>query len=240
MVEEILRCAVKRQAIHIGYMNLHGAFLYQRDPRFREFLDTAHIVYADGFPVMAWRRMLWGDVSAGMRFSLTHLLPAFLTFCRDHGLAVYYIGSEPAVVQAGIAHFVRVIPGLKLAGCDGFFDMTAGSSGTLSLLRQIAEFKPDIVLLGMGMPRQEIWALDNRGVIAAPVVYACGAAIEYYSGLIALPPAWLGPAGMTWLFRFLHDPRKLWFRYLVEPVLLIPQALTELASRLTGDGHRKR
>jgi N-acetylglucosaminyldiphosphoundecaprenol N-acetyl-beta-D-mannosaminyltransferase len=230
---EILRCAASRETIHVGYMNLHGAFLYQRDSRFREFFDTARMVYADGFPIMAWRRILWGDVTPDMRFTLIHILPTFLAFCRNHGLSVYYVGSEPAVVRAGIEHFTREIPGLKLDGCSGYFDMTIHSSATLSVLRRIESFKPDIVLLGMGMPRQEIWAMENRSSIAAPVVYTCGAAIEYYSGLAALPPAWLGPLGLTWLFRLVHDPRKLWFRYLVEPVMLFPRALSELGSRMT-------
>ncbi len=234
--QEISRSVAAREPVNVGYMNLHGAFLHLRDTRFRQFFEGARIVYADGFPIVFWRRLLWGDVSSDMRFSLTHELPDFFAFCRDRRLSVYYVGSEAAVARAGIDRFVRDIPGLRLGGCGGFFDMARGSAGSQAILKEIEGFAPDILFLGMGMPRQEIWAADNRDAIAAPVVYACGAAIEYYAGHAARPPVWLAAAGLGWLFRLVHEPRKLWFRYLVEPLFLLPAMGRELAARVAAFG----
>ena len=232
--QEISRCIATREPVTIGYMNLHGAYLYRNDIHFREFFDAENIVYADGFSITFLRKLLWGDVAADMRFTLTHELPDFLTFCRDNGYSVFYVGSEEAVVRAGIDYFARSIPGLKFGGCGGFFDQTAGSATSRSVLREIETFGPDILLVGMGMPRQEIWIHGNRNDIAAPIVYACGAAIEFYSGFVARPPAWLGSIGLVWLYRLIQEPRKLWFRYLVEPFFLLPVVFKELAERIRG------
>ena len=232
---EIAQCVASGKRVHIGYMNLHGAFLFAQRARFREFVDTAHIVYADGFPMVLWRRMLWGDVSGGVRFTLTNELPDFLEFCLAQDISVYYIGSEANVVRAGVDCFKERIQGLRLDGRSGYFDLTPGSSGTQSVLREIEAFGPDVLLVGLGMPRQEEWVLSNRKDIRAPVVYTCGAAIEYFSGAVREPPAWLGPYGLTWLFRLSQEPGKLWYRYLVEPLFLIPIALKELWHKIRGN-----
>ena len=81
----------------------------------------------------------------------------------------------------------------------------------------MAEIKPDLVIVGMGMPRQEKWLYENKDKLQAGVIITCGAAMEYFAGTVKTPPRWMGRSGMEWLFRFVENPKKFWFRYMIEP-----------------------
>jgi N-acetylglucosaminyldiphosphoundecaprenol N-acetyl-beta-D-mannosaminyltransferase len=72
----------------------------------------------------------------------------------------------------------------------------------------------------MGMPRQEIWVLNNLEKLHAKVILTCGACMDYIAGEIPTPPRWMGRVGLEWLYRLLSEPGRLWKRYLVEPWFL--------------------
>jgi N-acetylglucosaminyldiphosphoundecaprenol N-acetyl-beta-D-mannosaminyltransferase len=74
--------------------------------------------------------------------------------------------------------------------------------------------------VGMGMPRQEHWIMDNLHRLHSMVVLPCGASIDYVCGEIPTPPRWAGRWGLEWLCRLLAEPRRLWKRYLIEPWFL--------------------
>jgi N-acetylglucosaminyldiphosphoundecaprenol N-acetyl-beta-D-mannosaminyltransferase len=78
-------------------------------------------------------------------------------------------------------------------------------------------------MVGMGMPRQEHWIVDNFELLGPVVVLPCGAAIDYVAGEIPTPPRWAGRCGLEWLYRLAAEPGRLWKRYLIEPwfVLLL-------------------
>jgi N-acetylglucosaminyldiphosphoundecaprenol N-acetyl-beta-D-mannosaminyltransferase len=72
-------------------------------------------------------------------------------------------------------------------------------------------------MVGMGMPRQEVWVLENREDIDARALFCCGALMDYVAGEIPTPPRWIGRLGFEWLYRLLSEPSRLWRRYLLEP-----------------------
>jgi N-acetylglucosaminyldiphosphoundecaprenol N-acetyl-beta-D-mannosaminyltransferase len=88
-----------------------------------------------------------------------------------------------------------------------------------------------VLIVGMGMPRQQHWTLDNAERLAVNVVSTCGAALDYVAGAIPTPPRWAGRAGLEWACRLAAEPRRLASRYLVEPWGLAPCVLQALARR---------
>jgi N-acetylglucosaminyldiphosphoundecaprenol N-acetyl-beta-D-mannosaminyltransferase len=93
-------------------------------------------------------------------------------------------------------------------------------------------FKPHVLLVGMGMPRQEAWLRANLDALDCGVALPMGAAFDYEAGAIPTPPRWMGQVGMEWLFRLIAEPRRLSSRYLIEPWSLIGPALADLAAGL--------
>ena len=109
----------------------------------------------------------------------------------------------------------------------------SGKDNRRRCLAEIRDYDPDILLVGMGMPRQETWILENQKDIAAHAIFTSGALMDYVAGETPAPPRWLGPLGLEWLYRLLSEPGRLWRRYLLEPWLI----LFYMASRYLRKGH---
>src|SRR5690606_25524795 len=118
----------------------------------------------------------------------------------------------------------------QIAVHHGYFD--AEGAANAALLGAIAAFDPDVVLVGMGMPRQELWIIDNRPALKRGVLFPVGAAFDYEAGVQRAAPRVLGALGVEWLFRLAAQPRRLAFRYLVEPWFLLPAAVADLRAAM--------
>ncbi|MEM7590395.1 MAG: WecB/TagA/CpsF family glycosyltransferase [Cyanobacteria bacterium P01_A01_bin.83] len=89
----------------------------------------------------------------------------------------------------------------------------------------------NILMVGMGMPRQEKWILDNIEDIEANIILPSGACADYVADETPTPPRWMGQVGLEWLYRLVIDPKRLWRRYLVEPWFLAKLFLKEFTQR---------
>ena len=201
----------------IGHHNLHSLFLCQRDPLVRSFYRNCQRCYIDGVPVLWLLRAAGLDTRKGQRFSLMDGFPALLDWLRDENLSVYYLGGSRLAAERARAWLARDYPQLRAVVQHGY-DLVDAS--TISAINQ---FRPDLLLVGMGMPRQEAWLLQHRAQLDAGAMLQAGGTLDYYTGLQARPSPQLSRMGLGWLFRLVHNPRRLWRRYLVTPwALLLP------------------
>jgi len=137
---------------------------------------------------------------------------------RERSWRVFYLGSRPGIADEGARKLIETYSGIDLEYAHGHFD-SAGEENQ-KILERIGSYSPHILFVGMGMPRQEHWILDNLEHLGTAVVLPCGAAIDYVAGEIRTPPRWAGRWGLEWLFRLIAEPGRLWRRYLIEPWLL--------------------
>ncbi|HZS60644.1 MAG TPA: WecB/TagA/CpsF family glycosyltransferase, partial [Gemmatimonadaceae bacterium] len=99
----------------------------------------------------------------------------------------------------------------------GYFDHTPGSADNKAVLADIAGFEPNVLMVGLGMPRQEHWVHAHRAETTANAILLAGAALDYVAGAVPTPPRWAGRWSLEWAFRLAAEPRRLGRRYLVEP-----------------------
>jgi N-acetylglucosaminyldiphosphoundecaprenol N-acetyl-beta-D-mannosaminyltransferase len=99
------------------------------------------------------------------------------------------------------------------------------------VLEEINRIRPQLLLIGMGMPRQEHWVYDNLEHLAANAIVLSGACFDYIAGAIPTPPRWMGQIGLEWLYRLATEPRRLWRRYLLEPWALLPLGVQDLRAK---------
>jgi N-acetylglucosaminyldiphosphoundecaprenol N-acetyl-beta-D-mannosaminyltransferase len=118
--------------------------------------------------------------------------------------------------------------------CDGYFDAGSGSAENEAILQQVNRYKPDLLMVGMGMPRQELWIQANFHRLEAHVIMPSGAAIDYTAGAVPTPPRWAGDMGIEWLFRLLSEPRRLFSRYLIEPWYILGLMIMDCLRRASG------
>ena len=197
--------------------NLHSLYLTRTDPSMAAFYRRCNTCYIDGMAVRIAAAAAGIATTAEQRFSLMDKFPSLMQCARRRGWRVVYLGSSQAVVDRARECLGREFPGLDIALFSGYFDNDD------DVVNAINQLRPDLLLVGMGMPRQERWLLANLERLDVAVATHAGATLDYLVGAQAKPPAWVSSCGFAWLYRLAHDPRRLWRRYLVEPwALLVP------------------
>ncbi|HEY5107525.1 MAG TPA: WecB/TagA/CpsF family glycosyltransferase [Caulobacteraceae bacterium] len=218
----------------IANHNAHSLALMRRDHALAEFFHQADVIQIDSTPMIAWGRLLGAPVTRAHRSTYLDWRAQFWPLADLRRWRVFYLGGAPGVAAVACRRLGAAWPNVTLASNDGFFDSAPGSTDNLRLLERIEAFEPDIVFVGMGMPRQERWILENRAHFTKGVIFPVGAAFDYEAGAQATPPRWSGRLGVEWLFRLLSQPLRLGSRYLIEPWSLLPAAGRDLAAALGG------
>ncbi len=212
--------------------NLNSVHLIRRDPVMQQFFARADLIQIDGMPIIAWGRLLGADLGRQHRSTFLDWWQDIFAMAAARGWRVYYIGSAPGVAATAADRLRQAYPGLQIATRDGFFDATPGSADHSAVLSEITAFAPHILMVGMGMPRQERWIIQNYDTLPPAVVLNVGAAFDYIAGIVPTPPRWTGRWGLEWAWRLAAEPKRLFKRYLIDPWSLLPLVLADLWRRL--------
>ncbi len=220
--------------IVIANHNLHSLYLCARDGDLRAFHATADVTHADGMSVILLGRLLGVPLSRANRVTYNDWIGPLMTDAARHGWRVFSLGGAPGVFETAAATLRAAHPGLILDGAHGYFDATPGSAETTAVLERIAAFRPNVLLVGMGMPRQEHWVRANRGALTANATLMAGAAMDYVAGVVPTPPRGASSFGFEWLWRLAAEPGRLWRRYLIEPWYVMGLVLAAWLRRRPG------
>jgi len=210
-----------------GNHNLHSLYLYYTDERMREFYDRiANYVHVDGMSIVALARLGGVPICREHRVTYVDWIDVLMRRAHQDGWRVFHLGSKPGVAERGAAILRQRYPSLNIETMHGYFAATSGSADNVEVLTSIRRFRPNLLLVGMSMPRQEHWVLENLEQIDANAILMSGATMDYIAGVVRTPPRWAGRCGLEWLFRLCHEPKRLWRRYLLEPWVVGWMALT--------------
>jgi N-acetylglucosaminyldiphosphoundecaprenol N-acetyl-beta-D-mannosaminyltransferase len=222
--------AERKQCV-VASQNLHGLKVLQEEEHFRALHALPQTyVHLDGMPLVALCRLAGIDARGRHRVTLLDLIWPMMELAAAEGWRVYAVGSEPAVLARGLAVIRERYPNLQIAGHHGFFALD-DSAANRALLDELRGFDPQLVLVGMGMGRQERWILANLEALHPASICTVGACLEYLAGAVQTPPRWLGRAGLEWLFRLITDPRRFAHRYLIEPWTVLARVASHSIGR---------
>ena len=208
----------------MGNLNLHGmAVMYNSVGMNRLNSAPEALVMIDGMPIIWLARLLGKNVDRSQRMTSLDYFDDMFRLGALEGWRFDYVGSTPQVLRDGIEVLRQRIPGLDIEGYDGYFDIKDASAGSRQreILDWLDKRNSDVLIVGMGMPRQEEWLDAVQAAVPARVLIPVGAYLEYQVGSLALPPRWMGQLGIEWAFRLVTAPKRLAYRYLVEPFYLI-------------------
>ena len=211
--------------------------LSHEDPALRDFLNQAEIVLCDGAGVMLAARILGGRIPE--RITYADWAWRLAAFAAAEGFSLYFLGARPGVAAEAARRLQQRYPALKIAGVHhGYFDHSVGSQENEAVLQEINASNPDILLIGLGMPLQEYWLMENEHNLNAGVVLTGGAVFDYVSGRLRRGPRLMTKSGFEWLARLLIEPRRLWRRYIVGNPLFLLRVLKQRLSRAHYDTRR--
>lgn len=219
----------RRELHYVCLAAVHGIVECWRDPALRAIYNAAGLCLPDGMPLVWVGRMQRRRVERVYGPDLTLALCAS---AAADGSLVYFHGGAEGVAEALAAEMTRRFPGLLVAGwaAPPFRPETAAEQA--ATVARINASGADVVFVGLGCPKQERWMAANRARLEAPVLLGVGAAFDFHTGRVAQAPRALQSAGLEWLFRLAHEPRRLWHRYLVyNPLFLALLALQALGWR---------
>lgn len=214
LLEELGRLVADGGTHTVAGHNLHSVTLCLSDPDFAAFYDGSSVVLMDGAPVAKlWARAHGPAAGAGQyRLGTTDWLHRIDEIPGLERVAV--LGAGSGANRAAVQELERRLPGAEVQGAPG---ENWGPATEAAASAWLAEFQPQLVLVGLGMPLQEqvIARLSRQGT---PAVYcAVGGAIEQTAGLQRLAPRWIGRLGFEWAYRLLFHPRRVAYRVFVEP-----------------------
>lgn len=201
------------------YHNLHSLYSYFTNPALREHYQGTTVL-VDGMPVIWLMQLFRIPVSRAHRLTYVDFIIPLMQLASDRGWTVFHVGQKPEIQARAMTIVREACPGIDITGHDGYFNQESGSAESLAVIEQMNASNAQIVLIGFGAPKQEAWLHAHRHLINAPIVFTCGACMEYLAGAVKTPPRWMGRLGLEWSYRLLENPRRFAFRYLVEPILL--------------------
>jgi N-acetylglucosaminyldiphosphoundecaprenol N-acetyl-beta-D-mannosaminyltransferase len=192
---------------------VHTVMACQEDPELRAAVLGADFTVPDGQPLV-WALKLLGHPLPDRVYGPELMERACARAART-GQRFYLYGGRNQGALVELARSLRLRhPGLNIVGghVPPFRELTEDEER--AVIADIDRVRPDVVWVGIGVPKQEKWMARMRGKLAAPVLIGVGAAFDFHAGLIPQAPATMQRLGLEWAFRLAQEPRRLWRRYL--------------------------
>jgi N-acetylglucosaminyldiphosphoundecaprenol N-acetyl-beta-D-mannosaminyltransferase len=212
-VAAIARMAQKSAAPRIVCTaNLDHLATIRKDDDFRRVYENADFVVADGMPLVWLSR--FSGVQLQERVAGSDLFWELGRASASTGMRLFFLGGQPCAAEEA-ADVLRVkFPGAQIVGTY------CPPVGTLEdpqedarICDMIVKAEPDVLLVGLGSPKQEKWIVAHKERLGVPVSIGVGAAFDMAAGKVRRAPVWVQRAGLEWSFRLLQEPRRLWKRY---------------------------
>lgn len=234
---ETLTCWIEsRVRAQVVVCPVYTVMLCQQDEALHHVLDHAGLVTPDGMPLVLLGRLL-GRPQVERVYG-PDLMLAFCDHAARSGYRHFFYGGAQGVAEQLAATLTARFPGLQVAGTYSppFRDLTTEESAEVR--RIINDAKPDVVWVGLGSPKQDLWIASNREEIEAPVMIGVGAAFDFITGRVPQAPRWMQRSSLEWLFRLVTEPRRLWRRYLIFNPLFVLLVVLQLLGLRRGPERR--
>lgn len=217
-VELIAGWAARREARTVCACNVHSVVTAKRDPAFAAALQSADLCTADGAPIAWWLRR--AGFPRQPRVAGPDLMWRLCERCERDSLPIYLYGCGDETLERLRSRLARVFPRLRVAGSFSPPFRALEPHEDARVIEQIARSGARIVFVALGCPKQELWLAAHRARIPA-VLAGVGAAFDFHAGVVRRAPPWMRGAGLEWLHRLAHEPRRLARRYLVTNALFL-------------------
>lgn len=210
----------------LAFVNAHAMNSVAESVKFFDSLMSADVVVRDGIGMSILLQML--NQRPGLNLNGTDLIPKILARCSGQPLA-FFGTRDPWLGNAREVVVRKLAPGSSVVTAHGFMDLA-------DYIRIAAQHKPRVIVLGMGMPRQEEVAVALRAALNFSCLIICGGAIiDFLGGKTPRAPLWMRRTGLEWAYRLAREPRRLFKRYVAGNPVFLARAL-QVALRSGREG----
>jgi len=214
---------------YVCFTNAHVAVMAREDPGLRDVINGSFLSLPDGKPVY-----LSGKIRGITE--LEHIPgPDFfrklLASEKSPKLRHYLYGGKTEVLERLVDSLKSRFPQADIVGYESppFRALTEAESTTVN--ERIRSVKPDVVWVGLGAPKQELWMASHWRALRPALLLGVGAAFDFHAGSINRAPVWMQNAGLEWVYRLGQEPKRLWKRYLYTNIMFFLYSIVDIVRR---------
>jgi N-acetylglucosaminyldiphosphoundecaprenol N-acetyl-beta-D-mannosaminyltransferase len=194
--------------------NVDHIVMAEHDERFRTAYRAASLSLVDGTPVL-WASRLLGT-PLPVKVSGSDLVMPLMERAAERGYRVYFLGGAPGVAELAQQKLAESLPRLQIVGMDeSRIDINQDMSRPDEIVERIQRARPDLILVALGAPKQEIWSHARFDQLKPAVMVGVGASLDFIAGVQKRAPRWMSSVGLEWTYRLAQEPRRLAARYLL-------------------------
>jgi len=210
-MEKIKSILMDRHTRLLFFINAHCFNIAQENQSYKDSLLEADLVFNDGVGIDIAARI--GGVNLEANLNGTDLIPAIIELAGKMNKNIYLLGGKPGIAEKAKMRIEKKYPGIQIKGVhSGYFD----EKEEALVIEEINKLNIDLLVVGMGVPRQELWLQRNRHRFNnLKLGVAGGAIIDFLSGNISRAPIWMRKSKTEWIYRLWLEPRRMWRRYLI-------------------------
>ncbi len=188
----------------VATANAEMVMLAQQDTELRQILNEADLVVPDGAGIVLAARYKGANIRE--RVAGLDLVQNLLAIAPANNYRVYLFGGAAGVVEAARKQAETLYPGLQIVGTRNGYFTTAEET---TIIEEIKQRQPDILLVGLGVPKQEKWLAKNLSALGIPVAIGVGGSFDVLSGSLPRAPVWMRKNNLEWFFRLLSQPQRI-------------------------------
>ncbi|MCG2459693.1 WecB/TagA/CpsF family glycosyltransferase [Flavobacteriaceae bacterium F89] len=196
----------------VNTINQYSYCIAEKDQLFKESLVKADILLPDGIGIVWALRFLKGKKISKIAGADCHqYLLQYLNVTKG---SCFYLGASEQTLKKIQKKNFSDYPQIRVGLYSPPFKSSFSKEDNRKMLKEVNDFRPDVLFIGMTAPKQEKWSYKNLGLIDAQITCCIGAVFDFYSGTVNRPNQFWINIGLEWLIRLINEPKRLWKRYL--------------------------
>lgn len=225
--EHVFECVKKKTPVHVVGVNVDQIVTINKNSVSKKIFNEAELVFVDGKPIKWMCDILGRKVKE--RVTGPDLMEYICQKGASLGMKIFLLGAGPGVAEKCGKILESRYPGIQNVG---YYSPPFGFQNDKEEMRKInsmlKESGADLLFVGMGSPKQDIFIYENMKEYGIPVSFSMGAALDFIAGNVNRAPRWMINCGLEWIHRISQNPKRLWKRYLITDMAIIPLFIKEI------------
>lgn len=218
-IDRIGELVVQRKPTFVVTPNVDHIVQIERDPEFKKVYEKADLILTDGQPLVWFSRLYRTKIKE--KISGSDLFPRLCKMAAQRNFTMFFLGAAEGVAAKAAKNLTHKYPGLQVVGT---YSPPRGFEKNPVELKKAIDIvhakQPDILIVGLGAPKQEKFMYYNKEKLGVPVSLGLGASLDFEAGNVKRAPKWMRNIGMEWLYRLAKEPKRMFKRYIIDDMLI--------------------
>lgn len=213
-LETIDQLVQENRNAYVVTPNVDHIVQVEQGGEFREIYENADLILADGKPLL-WISK-WYGTPIKQKVSGSDLFPLLCGRAAKRGYKMFFLGAAEGVAAQAAENLTKRYPGLQVVGTySPPYGFEQDAVELEKIEKTITDKKPQILIVGLGCPKQELFIWNNKERLNVPISLGLGASLDFEAGNVKRAPKWMSECGLEWAYRIMQDPKRLIKRYLI-------------------------